>query len=196
MDGRISEADLDRIFAQARTHSAWRDRPVPDALLHEVYEAMKWGPTSANCAPARILFLRTPEAKQRLLPALSAGNTDKTMSAPVVAIIAYDTKFYDQLPKLFPQADARAWFAHAPDVAEATAHRNSALQGAYLMLAARALGLDCGPMSGFDQAAVEREFFPDGDFKVNFLCNLGYGDASKLHPRNPRLTFDEACKLL
>jgi 3-hydroxypropanoate dehydrogenase len=196
MDGRISGADLDRIFANARTHSAWRDAPVPDALLQEVYEAMKWGPTSANCSPARILFLRTPEAKQRLLPALSAGNTDKTMSAPVVAIIGYDTKFYDQLPKLFPQTDARAWFAHSPEVADATARRNSALQGAYLMIAARALGLDCGPMSGFDQATVEREFFPDGQIKVNFLCNLGYGDASKLFPRNPRLSFDEACKLL
>ena len=196
MSTRLSDEDLDLVFRRARTHSAWLDKPVPDALLREVYDLMKWGPTSANCSPARILFLRTPEAKQRLLPALSAGNVKQTMSAPVTAIIGYDGKFYDQLPKLFPHTDARSWFADAPELADMTARRNGSLQGAYLMIAARALGLDCGPMSGFDLAKVDQEFFAGSDVKANFLCNLGYGDAAKLHPRNPRLAFEEACKLL
>lgn len=211
MSAVLSEEGRDLLFRQARTHSAWLDRPVGDDTLRELYELMKWGPTSANGCPARILFLRTREAKLRLLPALAPGNIDKTMHAPVTAIIAYDIKFYERLPKLFPHVDARAWFAEAPELADVTARRNSSLQGAYLMMAARAVGLDCGPMSGFDQSKVDHEFFPGGkcgaeDFnqeflpdchiKSNFLCNLGYGDPAKLHPRNPRLDFDEACRLL
>ena len=202
---------LDQLFRQARTHNAWLDKPVGDDLLREIYDLMKWGPTSANSSPARILFLRTPEAKQRLLPALSAGNVDKTMAAPVTAIVGYDGRFYEHLPKLFPHADARSWFVNTPELAEVTARRNSSLQGAYLMLAARSLGLDCGPMSGFDQAKVDhaffpagqaaqgdfqQEYFPDSHIKTNFICNLGYGDPAKLFARSPRLEFDEACKLL
>ncbi|GAB3628867.1 malonic semialdehyde reductase [Pandoraea terrae] len=210
MSKRLSEDGMDLLFREARTHNEWLPKPVSDDTLRELYALMKWGPTSANCSPARILFLRTPEAKQRLLPALAPGNVDKTMSAPVTAIIGYDGKFYDKLPMLFPHADARSWFANTPELAEVTARRNSSLQGAYFMIAARALGLDCGPMSGFDQAKVDHEFFPadaqtgkfdqeyfpDSHIKSNFLCNLGYGDPAKLFPRSPRLEFDEACKLL
>lgn len=210
MSKRLSEEGLDLLFRKARTHSAWLDKPVSDDTLRELYDLMKWGPTSANCCPARILFLRTPEAKRRLLPALAPGNVDKTMAAPVTAIIAYDAKFYEQLPKLYPHTDARSWFANTPELAGITARRNSSLQGAYFMLAARALGLDCGPMSGFDNAQVDHEFFPpdgetdafqlehfpDSHVKTNFICNLGYGDPAKLHARGPRLEFDEACKLL
>jgi 3-hydroxypropanoate dehydrogenase len=210
MGNALSEEGLDLLLRNARSHNAWLDKPVSDHTLRQLYDLMKWGPTSANCSPARILFLRTPEAKQRLLPALAPGNVEKTMTAPVTAIVGYDGRFYDQLPKLFPHVDARAWFADKPELAEVTARRNSSLQGAYLMIAARALGLDCGPMSGFDHAKVDHEFFPAGaardDFqqeyfpdshiKTNFLCNLGYGDPAKLFPRNPRLDFDEACKLL
>lgn len=196
MSTTLSPEGLDLMFRAARTHNAWLVEPVSDETLRQLYALMKWGPTSTNCCPARVLFLRTPEAKQRLLPALAPGNVEKTKSAPVTAIIGYDGQFYEQLPKLFPHADARAWFVNAPDLAGATAQRNSALQGAYLMLAARALGLDCGPMSGFDSAKVDQAFFPDSHIKTNFLCNLGHGDASKLFPRSPRLEFDEACKLL
>ena len=210
MSNRLSEEGLDLLFRQARTHNGWLDQPVSDDTLRQLYDLMKWGPTSVNCCPARIVFLRTPEAKQRLLPALAPGNVEKTMTAPVTAIIGYDGKFYEQLPKLFPHTDARAWFADTPELAEVTARRNSSLQGAYFIMAARALGLDCGPMSGFDQAKVDHEFFPaegrrdefqqeyfpDSHIKTNFLCNLGYGDPTKLHPRSPRLEFDEACKLL
>jgi 3-hydroxypropanoate dehydrogenase len=212
MTTTLNPEGLDLLFRAARTHSAWLDKPVSDDTLRQVYELMKWGPTSVNCSPARILFLRTPEAKKRLLPALSPGNVDKTMSAPVTAIVGYDARFYEHLPKLFPHADARAWFVNTPELAEVTARRNSSLQGAYLIVAARALGLDCGPMSGFDQSKVDHEFFPaaaaaaaggfdqeyfaDSHIKTNFLCNLGYGDASKLFARSPRLSFDEACKLL
>jgi 3-hydroxypropanoate dehydrogenase len=209
MNRQLDDDGLDLIFRTARTHSAWIDKPVSDDTLRELYELMKWGPTSANCSPARILFLRSAEAKQRLLPALSPGNVEKTMTAPVTAIIGYDGKFYEQLPKLFPHADARAWFINTPELAEVTARRNSSLQGAYFIIAARALGLDCGPMSGFNQAKVDHEFFPaasgpnfeyeyfpDSHIKTNFLCNLGYGDEAKLFPRSPRLEFEEACKLL
>jgi len=210
MSEKLSEEGQDLLFRNARTHNAWLDKPVSEETLRQLYELMKWGPTSANCSPARILFLRTPEAKQRLLPTLAPGNMDKTMKAPVTAIIGYDAKFYDLLPKLFPHADARAWFADKPELAEVTARRNSSLQGAYFIIAARALGLDCGPMSGFDHAKVDHEFFPgsvargefgqeyfpDSHTKTNFLCNLGYGDPAKLFPRSPRLDFDEACQLL
>jgi 3-hydroxypropanoate dehydrogenase len=209
MTNQLNEEGLDLLFRQARTHNAWLDKPVSDDILRQLYDVMKWGPTSANCSPARMLFLRTPEAKQRLLPALAPGNVEKTKTAPVTAIIGYDGKFYEQLPKLFPHVDARSWFVDTPELAEVTARRNSSLQGAYFMLAARALGLDCGPMSGFDQAKVDHEFFPaekrmnfeceyfpDSHIKTNFLCNLGYGDKAKLLPRSPRLDFDEACKFL
>lgn len=205
----LNDQALDQLFRLARTHNAWQAKPVSDTTLHQLYDLMKWGPTSANSSPVRLLFLRSPESKQRLLPALSPGNVEKTMAAPVTVIIGYDAKFYDQLPKLFPHVDARAWFANTPELAEVTARRNSSLQGAYLMMAARALGLDCGPMSGFDQAKVDAaffpaeasadfqcEFFPGSHIKSNFLCNLGYGDDAGLYARNPRLAFDEACKLL
>jgi 3-hydroxypropanoate dehydrogenase len=170
---------------------------VSDDLLRELYDLMKWCPTSANCCPARILFLRTPESKERLRPTLAAGNVDKTMAAPVTAIVAYDLKFYEQLPKLSPHIpEVRELFANSPELATTTAFRNGSLQGGYFILAARAVGLDCGPMSGFDNAKLDTEFFPAGNVKSNFLCNLGYGDPSKLFPRGPRLDFDEACQLL
>jgi len=192
---RLAEPALDLVFRAARTHTHWLDRPVDEQTLRDVYELMKWGPTSANCSPARIVFVRSREARQRLRPALSAGNLDKTMAAPVTAIIGHDLRFYDQLPRLFPHTDARSWFAGRDELIRTTAFRNGTLQGAYLIVAARALGLDCGPMSGFDNAKVDAEFFPDGTVKSNFLCNLGYGDPAKLHPRNPRLAFDEACRV-
>jgi 3-hydroxypropanoate dehydrogenase len=187
----------DQLFREARTYSAWRDEPVSDETLRQLYDLIKMGPTSMNCSPARILFLRAKEAKERLKPALAPANTDKTMVAPVTAIIAYDTKFYDRLGELFPHyPGAREMFAGNPQLAEVTAFRNGTLQGGYFILAARSLGLDCGPMSGFDNAKVDAEFFAGESLKSNFLCNLGYGDPSKLFPRNPRLTFEEACKLL
>jgi 3-hydroxypropanoate dehydrogenase len=193
---QISREALDQLFLEARTHNVWFNRPVPLELLREVHELARMGPTSANCSPARFVFLTTKAAKDRLLPALAPGNVAKTMTAPVTAIIAYDTEFYEQLPRLFPHADARSWFVGNQPLIDETAFRNGTLQGAYLMLAARALGLDCGPMSGFDPAKVNAEFFPDGKWKANFLCNLGHGDPSRLFPRSPRLAFDEACKVL
>lgn len=192
---RLDDAALDLILRAARTHNGWQDRPVPDALLHELYDLMKWGPTSANCAPARLVFVRTPAGKERLLAAMAPGNRDKTRAAPVTAIIGMDLQFYDRLPVLFPHADARSWFAGNPALIETTAMRNSALQGAYLMIAARALGLDCGPMSGFDADRLNAEFFPASTVRANFVCNLGYGDPAGLLPRLPRLSFDEACRL-
>ncbi|MBI4459705.1 MAG: malonic semialdehyde reductase [Acidobacteria bacterium] len=200
----LEETALDLLFRKARTYRNWLDKPVSDAVLQELHELLKWGPTSANCCPARILFLRTPEAKQRLRPALDPGNVEKTMTAPVTAIIAYDLKFYDKMLKLAPHSpNAREYFSKSAEVAEVTAFRNGSLQGAYFILAARAVGLDCGPMSGFDNAKVDAEFFsdrfkyfPGGFVKSNFLCNLGYGDPSKLFPRAPRLEFNEACQLL
>lgn len=191
----LSEPALDVIFRSARTHTRWLDRPVGDETLRALYDLLKWGPTSANCSPARIVFVRSREAKERLRPALSAGNVDKTMAAPVTAIIGHDLHFYDHLPRLFPHADARSWFAGKDELIRTTAFRNGTLQGGYLIVAARSLGLDCGPMSGFDNARVDAEFFPGGIVKSNFLCNLGYGDAAGLHPRNPRLAFDEACRI-
>ncbi len=192
----LSDEALDILFRKARTHISWLDKPVRDDQLRQIYNLMQWGPTSANCTPARILFLRTREAKERLRPFLSPNNVDKTMAAPVTAIVGYDLKFFEHLPRLFPNNPAaRDWFSNSPALAETTAFRNGSLQGGYLILAARAIGLDCGPMSGFDNAKVDAEFFPP-TVKSNFLCNLGYGDHSKLFPRNPRLEFDEACKLL
>jgi 3-hydroxypropanoate dehydrogenase len=184
------------LFTDARTHNQWEAKPVSDETLHELYDLLKAGPTSANCSPARFVFLRTVEAKERLKPALSAGNLEKTMSAPVTVIVAYDPQFFDQLPKLFPHADARAWFASSEALAAETAFRNSSLQGAYLILAARAVGLDTGPMSGFDKAKVDEAFFSASGWKSNFLVNLGYGNPAGVFPRSPRLTFDEACILL
>jgi 3-hydroxypropanoate dehydrogenase len=192
---RISAESLDQLFRQARTHWVWRPEPVPIELLKEVYALASLGPTSANSSPARFVFITTPEAKERLRPSLSSSNVEKTMAAPVTVIVAWDTEFYEKLPQLFPARDMRSIFAGNPAVIHETAFRNGTLQGAYLMLAARALGLDCGPMSGFDQQKVNAEFFPDGKWKANFLINLGYGDPGKLFPRNPRLGFDEACRV-
>jgi 3-hydroxypropanoate dehydrogenase len=193
---QLDDRSLDIIFREARTHNVWLNKPVSDMLLHQIYDLMKWPPTSANSSPARIVFVRSPAAKERLLPAMSPGNLEKTRAAPVTAIIAYDTEFYEKLPTLFPQADARSWFAGNQPLIETTAFRNGTLQGAYLILAARALGLDAGPMSGFDNAKVDKEFFPGGKIKSNFVVNLGYGDHAKLFPRNPRLPFAEAAQIL
>lgn len=196
MPSHADAAALDLIFRDARTHTAWTDRPVDTDTLRAAWDLAKMGPTSANASPARIFFVISPEAKARLTPCLNAGNVEKTMAAPATAIIGHDLRFHDRLPELFPDADARSWFAGKDDLIAATAFRNGSLQGAYLMLAARALGLDCGPMSGFDAAAVDREFFAETAVKSNFLCNLGYGDPAALRPRAPRLAFDDACTVL
>jgi 3-hydroxypropanoate dehydrogenase len=207
----LDDFALDTLFRNARTYYAWQNKPVEDQVLRQLYELMRWAPTSANTNPVRIVFVKSERAKQRLLPALAAGNVQKVMTAPVTAIIAYDLRFYEKMPKLFPQnPKMKDLFAGAPDLTDTTARRNSSLQGAYLMLAARALGLDCGPLSGFDNAKVDeeffgagrecegcdQEFFPIGHVKSNFLCNLGYGDPTDLPPRLPRLAFEEACSLL
>lgn len=194
--GTAKQEFLDLVFLKARTHSYWLPKEVPDQILREAYDLARMGPTSANCQPMRIVFVKSKEAKERLKPALSEGNVEKTMKAPVTAIIAYDMEFYEHLPRMFPQADARSWFAGKPDVIQSTAFRNGTLQGGYFMLACRSLGLDVGPMSGFDNAKVDAEFFSNSSFKSNFLCNIGYGDVSKLHPRNPRFEFSEVTKVL
>lgn len=197
MHEKLAEAALEQLFSGARTFNAWLPRAVDDAQLRELYELAKFGPTSANSSPMRLVFVKSAEAKARLEPYLSEGNRAKTMSAPVTAIVAADHTFHEHLPRLFPQADARSWFAGNPALIESTASRNSSLQGAYLILAARALGLDCGPMSGFDQAGVDAAFFAGTAIKSNFLVNIGYGDASReLWPRNPRLPFEEACRIV
>jgi|YNPNPStandDraft_1061719.scaffolds.fasta_scaffold23506_2 3-hydroxypropanoate dehydrogenase len=193
---RLDDAALDQLFRNARTHNAWLDKPVPDSLLVELHDLMKWGPTSANCWPLRVVFVKSPAAKARLIPLLMEGNRAKTQAAPVTAILGMDMAFYEQLPRLFPHTDARAWFVGNDALIEATAFRNSSLQGAYFILAARALGLDCGPMSGFDAAAVDAEFFAGTTIKSNFLCNLGYGDPAGLFPRSPRPAFSEVCQIL
>ena len=192
----LDASALDQLFCNARTHNAWQPREVSDAQLHQLYELARFGPTSANCSPARIVFVKSAAAKRRLGPALSEMNHDKTIAAPVTAIIGSDQAFYEKLPKLFPHTDARSWFVGNDALIASTAFRNSSLQGAYLILAARALGLDCGPMSGFDNTKVDAEFFAGTSIKSNFLVNLGYGDASVLFPRSPRLEFDEACSIL
>ena len=192
----VDQAVLAQLFTEARTHNVWQDKHVDDALLKQIYEAMKFGPTAANGSPARIVFVKSAAEKARLVECVSAGNADKTRSAPVTAIIAFDRNFHDQLPKLFPHADARSWYAGDQAKINAAALMNGSLQGGYLVLAARALGLDCGPMAGFDANKVNETFFPDGQWKVNFIMNIGYGDAEKLHPRNPRLSFEEACKIV
>lgn len=186
---------LDQLFRTARTHNAWQKKDVPDALLHELYDLLKWAPTSANASPARFVFVKSAEAKAKLKSALAPGNVDKTMSAPVTVIVAQDMAFYDKLPQLFPHADARSWFAGNDALIESTAFRNASLQGAYLLMAARALGLDTGAMSGFDAAKLDAEFFAGTTIKSNFLINLGYGDEAGLFPRSPRLSFDEAARI-
>jgi 3-hydroxypropanoate dehydrogenase len=192
----LSDADLDTIFRQARTHNDFTDQPVSDVILEAVWDLTKMGPTSANCSPMRVVFVKSAGAKEKLKPALSPGNREKTMKAPVTAILAMDMQFYDLLPQLFPHnPQARSWFAEDPAVAEETAFRNATLQAGYFILAARALGLDCGPMSGFDQAQVNDAFFPEGRVRVNFLCNLGYGSGRDMFPRSPRLLFREACSI-
>jgi 3-hydroxypropanoate dehydrogenase len=191
----LDDAALDLLFREARTYNRFEDRPVDPELLRQVYDLARMAPTSANCQPMRLVFVVSPEAKEKLKPALSSGNRDKTLAAPVTAIVAYDLRFYDELPRLFHDQGARSWFTSSEAHAERTAFRNGSLQGAYFILAARALGLDCGPMSGFDNAKVDAAFFPDGRYRSNFLINLGYGDRSSLFPRNPRLAFDEACRI-
>jgi 3-hydroxypropanoate dehydrogenase len=193
----LEAAGLDLLFREARTHNRFTDQPVTDDELRALHDILKMGPTSANCSPARFLFLRTQAAKQKLAPALSSGNLEKTMAAPVTAIVAYDPKFYEKLPKLFPHnMEARSWFTSNDSLAATTAFRNGTLQGAYLILAARAIGLDTGAMSGFDNAMVDELFLADHGWRSNFLCNLGHGDPAGLFPRSPRLDFDEACVLL
>jgi 3-hydroxypropanoate dehydrogenase len=189
----IDSAAIAALFTEARTQNKWTSAPVTDEQLHQLYDLLKMAPTSANSSPARFVFVRTEAGKEKLRPALSAGNLEKTMTAPVTVIVAQDPKFYDQLPHLFPHADARAWFAGNPALAEETAFRNSSLQGAYLIMAARAVGLDTGAMSGFDKSKVDEAFFADNGWKSNFLINLGHGDSAGLFPRSPRLSFAEAC---
>lgn len=190
----LSDHDLDLIFRNARSQNKWQDKPVSDVTIRAIYDLMRWGPTSANCSPARIVFVTSAEAKQKLADCVSSANKPKVLGAPVTAIIGYDSQFYDRIPELFPHnPGARDWFANNAELAEQTALRNSSLQGAYLMIAARSLGLDCGPMSGFDANAVNAAFFADGRIKVNFVCGLGYGDPEGLFPRLPRLSFADAC---
>jgi 3-hydroxypropanoate dehydrogenase len=195
MSEPIDAQCLDQLFFDARTHNEWQDRPVSDELLRELFNVLRWAPTSANCSPARIVFVKSPEAKAKLLPALIEGNVEKTRAAPVTAIIGYDLDFHEQLPKLFPHTDARSWFVGNQPLIEATAFRNGTLQGAYLIMAARALGLDCGPMSGFDAEQVNEAFFAGTSTRVNFLCNLGYGRPEALFPRSPRFEFDDVCRV-
>ncbi|WP_295956080.1 malonic semialdehyde reductase [Rhodoferax sp.] len=195
MSTPLPTASLEQSFLSARTFSKFTDQAVPDALLHQLYDLAKWGPTSMNCQPARLVFVRSPEAKAKLKLALAPGNADKTMAAPVTIIVAMDSRFYDHLPEQFPAMNAKPMFEGNAVLAEGTAFRNSSLQGAYVILAARQLGLDCGPMSGFDAAKVNEQFFPDGRFQANFLVNLGYGEAGTPYPRGPRLPFDTACSI-
>ena len=192
----LDNSALAALFSEARTHSAWLNKPVSDELCKQIVDLAKWGATSANCSPARIIFVKSAAEKEKLAGCMAPGNQEKTKSAPVTAIIGMDMAFYEKLPQLFPHADAKSWFVGNQSLIEATAFRNSSLQGAYFMLAARALGLDCGPMSGFDADKLNITFFPDSTVKVNFICSLGYGDVSKLFPRSPRLTFDEICKII
>lgn len=192
----LSDIALDQLFREARTHRWWQERPIPEAVLREIADLAKLGPTSANSSPGRFVFVVSREAKERLKPHLDEGNVRQTMSAPATAIVAYDTEFYEKLATLAPNSpDARSWFAGKPEAIERAGFQGSSLQGAYLMMAARALGLDCGPMGGFDRQGVDEAFFPDGRFKSNFLVNLGYGLPEKLHPRQPRLAFEEFCSI-
>ncbi len=191
----VTDTALDQLFRTARTHRSWTGEGVSDVMLAAIYDLARMAPTSGNCSPGRFVFVTSPEAKARLRPALSPGNVEQTMSAPTTAIVAYDMEFYELMPRLYT-AQSRGWFAGDPAKIAETAFRNGTLQGAYLIMAARSLGLDCGPMSGFDRDMVDREFFPDGRWRSNFLCNLGHGDGRRMRPRNPRLEFDEACRIL
>ena len=193
----LNETALKTLFLEARTQNGWRDRPVTDEQLRQIYDLMKWGPTSANCTPARIVFVKSPQAKEKLLACMNPGNIEKTKAAPVTAIIGMDMEFYEKLPRLFPHnPDARSWFAGNQQAIETTAMRNSSLQGGYFIMAARAVGPDCAPMSGFNAEKINEAFFAGTPVRVNFVCSLGYGDTSKLHPRGPRLDFDEACSIV
>lgn len=196
MSHAIADTALDQVFRTARTQNTWQDKPISPAVLQAVYDLARMGPTSANCSPARFIFLTTSESKNKLKPFLLPGNVDKVLTAPATAIIGHDMTFYEKLPKLFPHTDARSWFVGNERLIETTAFRNGTLQGAYLMMAARSLGLDCGPMSGFDNAGVDKAFFDNGPVKSNFICALGYGDPKGLFPRSPRLSFEEACQVL
>ena len=192
----LDSAALNTLFCDARSHNGWLDKPVSEKQLHQIYDLMKWGPTAANGSPARIVFVRSAEARKKLVACVSAGNIEKVSTSPVTAIIGMDMAFYEKLPQLFPHVDARPWFAGQPKVIEETAFRNSSLQGGYFIMAARALGLDCGPMSGFDPEKVDAAFFAGTTVKTNFICGLGYGDVGKLFPRSPRLPFAEACQIV
>lgn len=192
----LDQNALDTLFIQARTHNGWLDKGVSEAQLHQLFDLMKWGPTSANCSPARLVFVQSEAQKARLVPLMMEGNREKVRTAPVTAIIGMDMAFYEKLPQLFPHADAKSWFVGNQPLIDATAFRNSSLQGAYFIMAARALGLDCGPMSGFDGEAVKQAFFPDSSVTVNFICSVGYGDHSKVFGRSPRFNFDEVCQIV
>ena len=192
----LDQSALDTLFINARTHNGWRDTPVSQAQLEQLYEVMKWAPTSANCSPARLIFVQSSAAREKLVACMAPGNAEKVRAAPVTVIIGMDMAFYEKLPQLFPHADAKSWFVGNQPLIDATAFRNSTLQGGYLIMAARALGLDCGPMSGFDADKLDAAFFAGTSVKANFVCSLGQGDPSKLFPRSPRLSFEEACRVL
>ncbi len=194
----LDDQGLDLLYREARTHFVWQPRDVPDEVLHELFDLVKMGPTSANCSPLRVVFIRSAEAKAKLKPCLIEGNVEKTMTAPVTAILAFDTLFYEHMDQLYPPDpdEVKGWWRGEESSGNETAFRNSTLQGGYFILAARALGLDCGPMSGFDKAALDRAFFPEGRIRSNFLCNLGYGVRDRLHPRLPRFEFDQVCRIL
>jgi 3-hydroxypropanoate dehydrogenase len=192
----LSQEALDQLFTSARTHHAWTDRPVAEKILRELYDLLKWGPTALNASPARFLFITSKDAKDRLIPCLSPGNVAQVKAAPVTVVVAHDLGFVETLPRLFPAMDVRKSFEGNPTMIDATAFRSGTLQGAYMVLAARSLGLDAGPMSGFDNAKLDAAFFAGTSWHSNFICNLGYGDDSKLYPRGPRLDFDEACKIV
>ncbi len=192
----LNESALDTLFNKARSHNGWLGKDVSNDQLLKIYDLMKMGPTAANSCPARLVFIKSQEEKEKLKVCLQEGNIEKSMTAPVVAIIAMDMEFHEKLPKLFPHADARSWFAGNPEKIARSAFRDSSLQGAYFIMAVRSMGLDAGPMSGFDPDKLDKIFFPDGKIKSNFICAIGYGDGSKLHPRGPRLDFDEVCKIV
>jgi 3-hydroxypropanoate dehydrogenase len=196
MTPTLDDNALAQLFTEAHTHASWQDKAIPDVLIKQLYDMVKLCPTSANCSPARFVFVTSQEGKQKLKPSLSSGNVEKTMTAPCTVIVAYDEEFYEELPTLFPYADAKSWFTSSPKAAYETAMRNSSLQGAYLISASRALGLDTGAMSGFDANLLNETFFCNNKWKVNFLINLGYGDGEKSHKRLPRLTFEQACKII
>lgn len=187
---------LDTLFTEARSHNGWLDQDITDEQIHQIYELMKFGPTAANTCPARITFVRSSDAKERLKAHLDEGNVDKAMSAPAVAIISYDTEFYEKLDYLFPHTDAKSWYEGKPDKITSVGSMNATLQGAYFMMAARSVGLDCGPIGGFNTETLDQEFFPDGKTKSIFICGIGYGDRTQIFPRSPRLSFDEACKII